>query len=188
MNPPDDWNALSAAWQAQPVDVDALRRAVQRRSWRMKLLMALDVACAVVGAVFAVHLFLGSAGFWPRVGSGIGLAALAAAVLINYRLRRGLWQAADSSVIALLNLQRQRCQNAVRMALWGPLFLPLGMLTGVLISPGWPAMAGQSSERIAAKLILVLLVVVVFCAISWLYVRRQRRRIAAIDALLEQLR
>ena len=181
----DDWNALAAAWQAQPVDVEALRRAVRRRSRRMQLLMALDVACAVAGVGLALYFFTRAAAFWPRFGSLLGLAVMAAAVLINYRLRRGLWQAADNSVTGLLKLQRRRCLNAIRMALWGPLFLPLGMLTGVLVGRGWtPAPDGWSPPT---KLALLLLALLLFGLFSLLYVRRQRRRIAAIDGLLEQL-
>lgn len=185
MNSGDDWTALAAAWQAQPVDVEALRRAVRRRSWRMRLLMALDVICAVAGAGFAAYLFTQVTAFWPRVGAVVGLTALAAAVLINYRLRQGLWQAADNSVTGLLRLQRRRCVNAVRMALWGPLFLPLGMLTGVLVGRGWmPAPGGWSLQT---RLALLLLALLLFGLVSLLYVRRQRQRIAAIDGLLQQL-
>lgn len=185
MSAGDDWNALAAAWQAQPVDVEALRRAVRRRSRRMQLLMALDVVCAVAGVGLALYFFTQVTEFWSRVGSVFGLVVLAAAVLINYRLRQGLWQAADNSVTGLLKLQRRRCTNAIRMALWGPLFLPLGMLTGVLVGRGWAPAAGGWSPL--AKLVLLLLAVLLFGLFSLLYVRRQRRRIAAIDGLLEQL-
>ena len=190
MSSGDDWTALAAAWQAQPVnvDVEALQRAVRRRSWRMRLLMALDVVCAVAGVGLAAYLFLHVTAFWPRVGAVVGLVVLAASVLINYRLRQGLWQAADNSVTGLLKLQRRRCVNAVRMALWGPLFLPLGMLIGTLVGRGWttpaPAMPGWSPS---ARLALLLAVLVLFVLASLLYVRRQRRRIAAIDMLLQQL-
>ena len=184
MNPGDDWSALSAAWQAQPVDVDALRGAVRRRSRRMQLLMAIDVVFALIAAVFAGTVYLKADGIWPRVGVGIGVVAVVAAVWLNYRLRRGLWHAAGNSVVDLLKLQRQRRVNAVRMAQWGVAFLPLGLLVGALTSPGLkPGLLGWLP---AWKIAVLLAVFAGFTFGTWLYVRRQRRLIAAADALLAQ--
>lgn len=192
MNPDDSkpdnsWSSLAAAWQAQPVDLDALRRATTRRSRRMKLLMALDVAGALVLALIAVHLFLSNASTEARLGAAVGIASMAAAVLINYRLRRGLWQATGDNAVDLLKLQRQRCVNAVRMALWGPLFLPLGALTGVLLARG-KAVSDVGWQWLPLyKLVLLAIFITAFGIGTALYVRRQRRRIAAIDAHLAQM-
>jgi hypothetical protein len=187
MSVDDEWSSLAAAWQAQPVDVERLRRASLHRSRRMKLLMALDVICIVAAAAFAVHLLVTGAGFWSRAGIAIGLAALAASVLLNYRLRRGLWHAANDSVVDLLKLQRARRYNAIRMALWGPVFLPLGVLTGFLIGRDATIRAASAAGPSWVKLAVATGLVIGFCIGSVLYVRRQRRRIAAIDAHLAQL-
>lgn len=187
MNPDDDWSELASVWRAQPIDLEPLRRASLRRTRRMRLMMALDIAFALLAAALALRLYLSGAEFWQRVGIGVGIAALAGSVLINYRLRRGLWHAANDSVAALLKLQRERRCNAIRMALWGPLFLPLGLLSGLLIgrgpalavtSPGWPLWLRLA---LAAALVLALSVG------SVLYVRRQRRQIALIDRHLAQM-
>ncbi len=187
MIPDDDWSALTAAWQAQPIDVEALRRASLRRGRRMRLLMALDVVLAVIAVGLVAHLLLGDAGFVARVGAGIGIVALTASVWINFSLRRGLWHAANDSAVGLLKLQRERRRNAIRMALWGPVFLPLGALTGFLISRGTPRPETAAGWPPSLKLALIGVLVAAFCLGSLLYVRRQRRRIAAIDAHLAQL-
>jgi hypothetical protein len=186
MNRDDDWSTLAAAWQAQPVDLDHLRRATRRRTWRMRLLMVLDLVCAAILVAGGAYLFAADAGLWPRVGAAIGVATLGISVLINYRLRSGLWHTAHDSVIGLLKLQRERRRNAIRMALWGPLFLPFGMLTGLLIGPNiaLPLAPGQPRWL---KILLVSGLLIAFCIGTVLYVRRQRRHIAAIDALLEQM-
>jgi hypothetical protein len=189
MNPADDWSNLAAAWRAQPIDVENLRRATVRRARRMQLLTVLDVLVAVVAFAFALRFWQAGAEFWPRVGVAVGALALIAAVALGYRLRRGLWQAAGDSVVDLLKLQRARCRNAIRMALWAPWFLPLGALSGLLLrrgrSPlqlqlatGWPP---------ALKIALIAALLLALGLGTWLYVRRQRRRIAAIDAHLAQL-
>jgi hypothetical protein len=187
MNPDDDWSALATAWRAQPIDVDALRRAALRRARRMKLMMVLDVVLALLALALALRLLVSGADFWPRVGIGIGLAALAASVLINYRLRRGLWQAANDSVAGLLTLQRARRRNAIRMALWGPLFLPLGVLSGLLIGRGTAPALTPAGWPLWLRLALAGGIMVAFGVGSLLYVRRQRRQIAAIDAHLAQM-
>lgn len=187
MKPDDDWSSLAAAWQAQPVDVAHLRRATLRRSWRMKFLMALDIVCAVVMIAGGAYLFSADAGIGARVGAAIAVGALTASVLINYRLRRGLWHSANDSVISLLKLQRERRRNAIRMALWGPLFLPFGALAGMLIGRSIESPFGSSGWPPWLKLAVAAAAVIVFVAGSVLYVRRQRRRIAAIDALLAQM-
>ncbi len=187
MNPADDWSALAAAWRAQPIDVDQLRRATLRRARRMQLLTALDVLVAVVALAFAVHFWRADADLWPRVGVGIGVAALCAAVALGYRLRRGLWQAAGDSVVDLLKLQRARCRNAIRMALWGLWFLPLGALSGLLLRRGRSPLQLPVGWPPALKLALIVALLLALGLGTWLYVRRQRRRIAAIDAHLAQL-
>lgn len=187
MSVEEEWSSLAAAWQAQPVDVERLRRASLHRSRRMKLLMALDVICAVAAAAFAVHLLVTGAGFWSRAGIAVGLAALAASVLLNYRLRRGLWHAANDSIVDLLKLQRARRYNAIRMTLWGPVFLPLGALTGFLIGRDATIRAASAAGPSWVKLAAATGLIIGFCIGSVLYVRRQRRRIAAIDAHLAQL-
>jgi hypothetical protein len=188
MNTGDDWSALSAAWKAQPVDVDALRGAVERRSRRMRLMMALDVVLGLVAVVFLGYLYFSTDGITPRARFGLGFCAVAmiGGVWLNYRLRRGLWHAASNSAVDLLKLQRQRRVNAVRMALWGFVALPLGIVGGVLTRPGvaWPGALGLSTGW---KLAVVSLILITFVVGTWLYVRRQRRLIAAIDALLGQL-
>lgn len=186
MDNDDDWSTLAATWRAQPVDLDHLRRTTLRRTLRMKLLMTLDVVCALLIVAIGVHLFAADAGFWPRVGAAIGVAALTASVFINYRLRSGLWDAAHNSVAGLLRLQRERRRNAIRMTYWGALFLPLGALTGLLIgrSIRLPLVPGLPQW---AKIVVVATLVAIFLVGSVLYIRRQRSRIAAIDVLLEQM-
>lgn len=185
--PDDGWNSLAAAWQAQPVDLAALRRATARRTRRMQWLMALDILFTVVAAAGAALLFFNVGNGYARAAAVVGLASAVLALLLNWRLRRGLWHASGDNAVALLKLQRKRCVNALRMALWGPLFLPLGALTGALVARGEvPRLAGLQLPPLY-KLVLLAVLLVGFCAGTVLYVRRQRRRIAAIDAHLAQL-
>lgn len=188
MNPADDWSSLAAAWRAQSIDVEGLRRATLRRARRMQLLMLLDVLVLLAAFALAIHLWRGGADVWPRVGIGVGVGALCVAAAINYRLRRGLWRAGGDSVVELLKLQRERRRNAIRMALWGPWFLPLGALSGVLLRRGRSSLAlPPSSWPSGLGLALAAGLVVALGMGTWLYVRRQRRRIAAIDAHLAEL-
>lgn len=187
-NKPDDgWGSLAAAWQAQPVDLGSLRRATARRTRRMQLLMALDVFFVVAAAAGAVLLFFNVDNGYARAAAVVGLASVALALLLNWRLRRGLWRASGDSAVDLLKLQRKRCVNALRMAQWGPLFLPLGALTGTLVARGEVPKVLSLPLPPTYKLVLLAVLVIGFCAGTVLYVRRQRRRIAAIDAHLAQL-
>lgn len=189
MSPGDDWSGLADAWRAQPVDVARLKQASLWRGRRMKLLMALDVAGLLVVLALVLRLGLAGSGIWAQLGLGLGVAGLVASVAINYRLRRGLWQAANDSAVTLLQLQRDRCRNAIRMVQWGLLFLPLGLLVGLLLrDTPVSAMALQGAAwppllRLAAIVALLLAAIVA----SLLYMRRQRRKLAAIEALLQQL-
>lgn len=183
----DGWGSLAAAWQAQPVDLEALRRDTVRRTRRMQLLMALDVAAVVAAAAAAAVLFLRIDNGYARAAAVIGLVSVCLALWLNWRLRRGLWRAAGDSAVDLLRLQRKRCLNAIRMAQWGPLFVPLGALTGALLARGEMPKVVSLQLPTPYKLLLLAVLVIGYCAGSVLYVRRQRRRIAAIDAHLSQL-
>lgn len=187
-NKPDDgWGSLAAAWQAQPVDLGSLRRATARRTRRMQLLMALDIFFVAAAAAGAVLLFFNVDNGYARAAAVVGLASVALALLLNWRLRRGLWRASGDSAVDLLKLQRKRCVNALRMAQWGPLFLPLGALTGTLVARGEVPKVLSLQLPPTYKLVLLAVLVIGFCAGTVLYVRRQRQRIAAIDAHLAQL-
>lgn len=185
--PDESWNLLAAAWQAQPVDLDALRRATARRTRRMQLLMALDILAAVAGAALAVHALFNLDNGYASAAAVVGLASLMLALLLNWRLRRGLWRASGDSAVDLLKLQRKRCVNALRMAQWGPLFLPLGALAGSLLARGEVPKLVSLNLPPPVKLALLAVLIVGFCVGTVLYIRRQRRRIAAIDTHLAQL-
>lgn len=110
----DGWDALAQAWQqiAPPSLEQApaeLRRAVLRTDLRFRFLAALEVLC-YLGLIALVVVYLrerkGPAAFlWGFMMMCFVAWGLDYAV----RIRRGLWQAADASTAAWLELLAARC-------------------------------------------------------------------------------
>ena len=159
-----DWSALAADWQRQatpPLDIEALRREVDRRGRSLRVMVWLEV-------VFSFLVVYQSAMVWMR--------------------RRDLANTGRDA-LSLVDLEMRRATTVLhywRWGMWAGLGLWLALygffLAGVL--QDWP------TPRLIGLAIGLALNIVVFPAVGlygWWRSRQARARLARFRALREQL-
>jgi hypothetical protein len=189
----DGWDALAQAWQqiAPPQLPQApaeLRRRVLRADLRFRLLAAGEVLTylALIGVVvyFLVERkgpaqFLWGFMMMWFVGWGLDFAV---------NIRKGLWQASDSSTEAWLGLLAERCARKRRYArtMWLMLFSMLAAMLG-MFAVYWVWLP-DAFARIADKRWTVAGVLLATIGIQYLWANAYLRGVAAEERELAALR
>lgn len=187
MTTQDDWSEWGELWREQPgVDVARLQRQILRKRRRMQGAVMLELGASAIAVVQCVRLVLRGTERWAVMG----IAALVFVVLLQglyLHARHGTWRAAGSDVASLLLLTRRRAQAGIRLAhiyLWSTL-----VLVAVAFCVAAPELAHWASDpRLQRLLVLQFavngpIIVATVVACLW-YRRRQRARLARVDALL----
>jgi hypothetical protein len=194
MNAPQEWTRWAEQWQQQPVvDVSWLRRRVQRKRWRMGVVVALElmvslaVFALVAPAVFEPGLLLRS-----RVAAGLTLVFLVVLQCLYLHMRRGTWSLAGDDVAEMLRLSAHRALAGIRLAwlqIWSQLLQLVGAL--VLAAPWLTIEQLQSDPKLRFILIVqctvglpLIAALIGFCV--W-YIRRQRRWLQRVQYLLREI-
>ncbi|MBY4599649.1 hypothetical protein K3217_29430 [bacterium BD-1] len=156
--PMKEWDALSADWREQSVpaiDVDALRAEATRQGRRLRVVLVLETAFAVL--VIAMLAWLARRDPSP-VHAWLfgGLAAF----LVPYQaymlwLRRREWREAGLDAAALVEVELRRCDTTEhywRVGMWGALAI-WGVVYGLMMAgllAGWPR--GEVAGLVGATL------------------------------------
>lgn len=183
----NDWSEWGELWREQPaIDVACLQRQILRKRRRMQGAVALELGASAIAVVQCVRLVLHGTERWAVMG----IAALVFVVLLQclyLHARHGTWRASGSDVASLLRLTRRRAQAGIRLAhiyLWSTL-----ALVAVALCVAAPELARWASDPGLRRLLVLQLavngpiVVATVVACLW-YLRRQRARLARVDALL----
>lgn len=189
----EGWDALAQAWQqiAPPRLEQApaeLRRAVRRTDLRFRLLAALEyLAYAALIALMVVYLRQnkGTASFlWGFMMMGFVGWGLDFAV----RIRSGVWQAADQTTAAWLDLLAERCArkrryHRVSWIMLGTMYLATGLLLlgfAIWLPADFARIAG-SAWRMGAVMVGLL-------GFQWLWSTWYLREVAAEERWIAELR
>lgn len=186
----NDWSQWGELWREQPaVDITRLQRVAIRKLWRMRVLVALEIAGSIVACVQCLRLANMTTGRWHLWS----IATLVFVLLLQWlylHVRRGTWRASGEDVHSLLRLTLERAAAGIRLAktnLWGMLvWIALSMLVGL---PELEPARWQADPKLKSLLVLQLtingpLIVAVTAFYVW-YIRRLRARIARINDLLK---
>lgn len=189
----EGWDALAQAWQQiLPPRLEQapaeLRRRVRRTDLRFRLYAALEyLAYAGLIALMVVYLrqHKGMASFlWGFMMMGFVAWGLDFAV----RIRRGVWQAADSSTAAWLDLLAERCARKRRYARVSWLMfgaMSLGMAVLLLAFAIW---LPKDFARIAGSGWQIVGVMVGLLGFQWLWSKWYLQQVAAEEAWIAALR
>lgn len=192
LQPQDDWQQLSQAWQALPVDELRLRRGTKWKTLRMWANAALEIG--VIFFVWGMTYWL-----WDDVGTSVVWRSWLVVwsvltpifVYWSFRHKSGLWQPADQSVLGLLHLQQQRAVSSQRFAGYSivVMFIAIVMVWLWGGAAHWLE-AGQAHFDVARNFEAVLLTtlwLLIGAACTEWYRRRQQRKHQEVGRILAQL-
>jgi hypothetical protein len=193
MNPADDWARWGDDWQHQPtVDVDRLRDRVRRKQRQMRAMLAFEACAALFATAQVLRLLLdpGLALRW-KVWAGLALLLLSASAYLSVRVRRGTWRAAADGVPGLLRLTARRARAGIRLAWLNIAGIPVLLAFTLPVAAPWlapsrwrrdPALEHLLGVQVGINGALILAALAFFA----LYIRRQRRRLRRVEALLRE--
>jgi len=191
MNAPDDWGAWGEAWRGQSVpSMDDLRRRVRRKRWRMGLFVGLEMLLSlyVIGLLLWLLLHPGFPAlmkFW--VALMLPLVLVTQAMFLH--VRRGTWRAMGEDLPALLALLRRRALAGIRLAKLWAWSNGLQALTAALcFAPELTLQRWRHDPWLRRVVewnvgVNVVLLGALFAGCAW-YIRRQRRKLAEVEAML----
>lgn len=189
----EGWEALSQAWQQivpprleqAPVE---LRRAVLRADLRFRLLAVAEYAC-YLGLIVLVIWFLrerkGTAAF---LWGFMMMCFVAWGLDFAVRIRRGLWQAADSTTAAWLDLLAARCARKRRYARVSWLMV-LTMVAAMLLMVGaWSIWLPRDFARVVENGGIFGASLVSVIGLQYLWWKWYMRQVEAEERALAALR
>lgn len=188
MTAKDEWSQWGELWQQQPdVDVERWQKRAGRKRLRMKVIVAMELLASLLTVGQCLRLF-GDYGTRWRVWGGLTIVFVLVLQTLYLHIRRGTWRASGADVRSLLQLTAARAHAGIRLAklnVWGTLLWVVATLVVAMpeLDPGrWrhdPKLKLILALQFAVNTPMIV-VLLVFCA--W-YIRRQRQRLRAIDAL-----
>lgn len=191
MNPQDDWSRWGGDWQQQSaIDVDRLRRQVHRKRKKIGWMVAIEAMLAVAAAVQLVRL-LHMPGLAERGKIWVVLMffMVAASLCRALWIRRGTWRAVTRGVPDLLRLTAKRARADIRMAQLNMLGMPVLVAITLPFAAPWLAPSRWLNDPALQRMLLLQIgvngVVITGLMIFFAsYIRRQRRRLREVEALL----
>lgn len=191
MNPHEDWERWIDVWQQQPlVDVDRLRRGVIRKQWRMRLAAALELLATLVavGQTLRAAVHPGLELRW-RIWALVTLAFVLVVQWSFLHARRGAWRALGSDVQDLLRLTARRATVGIRLAKLNLWSMSLWIATTLVVAiPELTPERWQHDPKLKLMIVLQFAInvpiVLMIMGVGVWYIRRQRRRLCEVTALL----
>ena len=191
MIPHDDWSRWGEEWQRQPlVDLDRLRARVRRKQWQMRLVIGFEWVTVLVAMAQLVYLlFMPGADTRWKLWAILILAMLAPAPYLSLQVRRGTWRAPGEGVSDLLQLTARRARAGIRLAWINILSVPLLLAITLPIAAPWLAPSRwRHNPALRHQLLLIVsingVVVGGLLVFFVMFLRRQKRRLRTIEALL----
>ena len=191
MTDANDWLQLATTWQAQPVDLPALRRSTRWHTLRLYSVVAFELA--VVLMIWALAIYWQWIKPLPTLWQIWGwLWAVLAPLLtgFNLRARAGSWRAPEDSIRGLLELKRARAQGSLRMIRFGNATLPYAIALAWLWNglSLWLYPPKSWGPAAFSGAVLVTVTLLLWLALCNRRARRDRRTIAEAERLLQDLR
>lgn len=191
MSEQNDWQDLSALWQ-QPasVDIERLRRGAHRKLWRMRVTVAFELLVSLIAMGQIVRLMLDPGTGWRwKVWGAMLLVLLPIGQGLLLQVRRGAWRATGEEAGDILQLAARRAVVGIRLAklnVWS-LLLVLAV-TLVVAAPDLMPAHWQHDQQLRSMVLIQcavnLPIIVGGLGLSIWYMRRQRRRLREVQALL----
>jgi hypothetical protein len=193
MNVQDDWSRWAEDWQQQPsVDIDQLRHRVSRKLWRMRLTATLELLLTAV-AVWQTWWLIAHPGIELRwkVWAACAMLLVLVGQYLLLQARRGTWRVLGSDAGDLLQLTARRAIAGIRLAKLNAWSLLLMLVVTLLVAaPELMPAHWQHDAKLKSLILLQVavnlpIVVLGFVGCAW-YIRRQRRRLRDVQALLRE--
>lgn len=191
MNPRDDWARWGDDWQRQPtVDADRLRRRVRRKRRQMQAVLGFEWCAALIATGQVLRLLLDPGiGLRWKIWAGLALLLVSASAYLSLRVRRGTWQATSDGMPELLRLTAKRAKAGILLAWLNIASFPALLAFTLPLAAPWLAPSRWRHDPALEQMLLlqvgingiVLVPLLVFFAF---YIRRQRRRLRRIEAML----
>ena len=191
MNVQDEWDRWAEVWQQQPpADMERLHRRARRKLWRMRAIVVFELLVSAI-AVAQVMRLMGFAGIeWRwKLWAALTLVLLLIMQGLLLRARRGAWRASGDGPGAVLRLMARQAVAGIRLArvnIWG---VVLWVAVTLLVAAPELAPARWQHDPQLKRLILLqcavnLPIIVAGLGLCAWYLRRQRRRLREVQALL----
>lgn len=191
MNAGDDWARWGDDWQRQPAaDTDRLRRRVRRKRRQMQAVLGFEWCAALIATGQVLRLLLDPGiGLRWKIWAGLALLLVSASAYLSLRVRRGTWQAASDGMPELLRLTAKRAKAGILLAWLNIASFPVLLAFTLPLAAPWLAPSRWRHDPALEQMLLlqvgingiVLVPLLVFFAF---YIRRQRRRLRRIEAML----
>ncbi len=186
-----DWTRWGEQWRTQPgIDVAHLRAQARRKLLRMRLMVGVELLATALACGQLVWMLLWDETTWRwKIWAGCTLAFLIGLEASLLWVRRHTWSVPADSMAALLELGLKRARAGLRLARLNAGGLAVVVAASLLAA--WPWLDPQRWQADPHLKLLVLVqcaanlpvVVIGFAFCAW-YARAQKRRIAALEALL----
>lgn len=189
----DGWDALSQAWQQiAPPRLDhapaELRRKVLRTDLRFRLLAVAEYlfyAGLIALVVFYLRERKGTAAF---LWGFMMMCFVAWGLDFAVRIRRGLWQAADATTAAWLDLLAARCARRRRYAQVSWIMVIIMVSAMLLMFGAWALWLPQDFERVVANAWSIGGVLTATIGFQYLWWKGYLRQVAAEERWIAALR
>lgn len=193
MNTSDkDWKLWEGDWQQQPtLDVERLRRRVQRKRLQMQFMVGFEFLAALFAVIqiIRVELMPEFSERW-KIWAAVLFVFVIAITYLTFRARRGTWRALTGSTPDLLQLTAKRAQSAIRLAWVNIVSIFVVLAVSLPFAAPWLAPSRWRHDPALRHMLLlqvgingpIIIGGLVFYAI---YIRRQRRRLREAAELLK---
>ncbi len=189
----DDWTEWGELWQQQPaLDVARLHRFARRKRRRMQLFAILEVLVTLITIWQLLRTFDHFEPRW-KIWSVFSLGLVLGLQTLFLHIRRGTWNTSGSDLASALRLAAERSRAGIRLAqvnIWSTLLLLIA--TAIAAAPDLDPARWRNDPHLRFVILVQIganapIVVLILGACLW-YMRRQRRRIRGLDALMQGYR
>jgi hypothetical protein len=173
-----DWDNAVNEWQNHEPDMPALKKNMLWQSWRMKLVLALDIIGLLVLFPFAYFIFLSDEAMSIKVWFSLVCIIAAVGVYFDFYLRKDLWELPSTTKGVFRHLIK-RAEAGIKIARFSIVYLSLFLLFLV----GWGLyLVFFETERLAkagslTSLIIGSTVIVISIAVSIWYKKRKEMQL-----------
>lgn len=189
-----DWSSLASDWQQQEaprIDIDALRREVERRGRSLRRVVWMEVGFTMLVVLACATIALSpSSDRFEAILFGLLALSLLVYQALMVRLRRGDLADTGRDALSLVERELRRAGTVLRYWRWG-MWTALAMwllLYGYFMAGVYLAWEGPRLGGLAGGLGVNVLVFPLMGAYGCWRCRQARARIARFTALREQLR
>lgn len=181
-----DWQKMSDLWQqdglSETIDLKRLSKALKRKAFQMKLMLALEWLVSIMGVVMGILILLKYDSLFENL---LGIFTILASLFMGwfgYKNRRNTWQAKDHTVQAMVDLSLKRANAAINYAKMNLYVAPFGLLFVLFAydhrSKDFASMPADKVANLQTLFIVALIFIFVAVVWSiWYWVKNKKRRI-----------